>query len=29
LEQHKEAIEVVSENGVTTFSFALPVEERS
>ena len=29
LEQHKEAIEVVSEHGVTTFAFSLPVEERN
>ena len=29
LEQHKEKIEVTSENGVTEFSFSLPMEERS
>ena len=29
LEQHKEAIDVVSEHGVTTFAFSLPVEERN
>jgi len=29
LEQHKEKIEVISENGVTEFAFSLPMEERS
>ena len=29
LEQHKENIDVVSENGITTFAFSLPVEERN
>ena len=28
LEQHKEQIEVTSEDGITEFAFSLPVEER-
>ena len=29
LEQHKEKIEVISEDGITEFAFSLPIEERS